>query len=116
MGSLSQLAALFMMAIVNFSSGQTILSNQTLDIGNDDPCAEELGVPSPSDNLSCEFVAPGGTRCYSRSELCNGNPICLTGSDEGTNIAALDCKIMLFSIDNKGIDTRKLIKPPPSNF
>ena len=62
----------------------------------------ELGVASPSDNLSCEFVAPGGTRCYFRSELCNGdlgvsgatplNRICLTGSDEGANIAALDCK------------------------
>ena len=70
--------------------------------GTDDPCAVELGVPSPSDNLSCEFVVPGGTRCYPREELCNGdmavdgatpfNRICFTGSDEGANIAALDCK------------------------
>ena len=69
-----------------------ILEPQARDIATDDPCAADLGVASPSDNLSCEFVAPGGTFCYSRSQLCNGNPICLTGSDEGTNIAALDCK------------------------
>lgn len=97
MGSLVSQLPLFILIFVKFSSGQIVLSNQTLEIGNDDPCAEELGVPSPSDNLSCEFVAPGGTRCYSRSELCNGNPICFTGSDEGTNIPALDCKIMLFT-------------------
>ena len=95
MGFLSQLA-LIVLAVVKFSSGQTVPpSNQTLDIGNDDPCAEELGVSSPSDNLSCEFVVPGGMRCYSRSELCNGDQICLTGSDEGDNIAALDCKIAI---------------------
>ena len=83
------------LAIVEFTTGQT---NQTLAIGNDDPCAADLGVPSPSDNLSCEFVPPGGgTFCYSRSELCNGDPICLTGSDEGANIAALDCEITVYS-------------------
>lgn len=76
-----------------------------ISIGVDDPCAAELGVSSPSDNLSCEFVAPGGTRCYRREELCNGdlavegatpfNRVCLTGSDEGANIAALDCKFAI---------------------
>ena len=76
---------------------------ESVMFGTDDPCAAELGVASPSDNLSCEFVAPGGTRCYFRSELCNGdlgvdgatpfNRVCLTGSDEGANIAALDCKL-----------------------
>ena len=69
------------------------LEPQARDIATDDPCAADLGVASPSDNLSCEFVDPnGGTFCYSRSELCDNSPICLTGSDEGTNIAALDCK------------------------
>ena len=76
-----------------------------IPIGTDDPCAAELGVSSPSDNLSCEFVSPGGTRCYFRAELCNGdmavegatpfNRVCLTGSDEGANIAALDCKFAI---------------------
>ena len=95
MGFPSQLA-LIVLAVVKFSCGQTVpLSNQTLDIGNHDPCAEELGVSSPSDNLSCEFVSPGGMGCYSRSELCNGDRICLTGSDEGDNIATLDCKIAM---------------------
>ena len=88
------------LTIVEFGSGQT---NQTLAIGNDDPCAAELGVPSPSDNLSCEFVAPGGTFCYSRAELCNGDPICLTGSDEGANIAALDCKITIATMMMVGV-------------
>ena len=71
------------------------LEPQARDIASDDPCAAELGVASPSDNLSCEFVAPGGTRCYFRDELCNDNNICLTVSDEGDNIAALDCKFCM---------------------
>ena len=100
MGSFFKIALLVLSFI---SSGQAQMPPpQAQTIGNDDPCAAELGVASPSDNLSCEFVAPGGTRCYFRSELCNGdlgvagaqpiNRTCLTGSDEGANIAALDCK------------------------
>ena len=85
MGYLCRLALLVLAVI---SSGQA----QDLTIANDDPCAADLGVPSPSDNLSCEFVTPGGTFCYLRSELCNGASVCFTGSDEGANIAALDCK------------------------
>ena len=65
------------------------LPPQTREIGRDDPCAAELGVASPSDNLSCEFIEP---ICYPREELCDGNRDCLTGSDEGDNIPALDCK------------------------
>ena len=80
--------ALLVLAVI--SSGQA----QNMRIANDDPCAANLGVASPSDNLSCEFVAPGGTFCYERDELCNGASACLTGSDEGANIAALDCKFV----------------------
>ena len=93
--------ALLVLAFV--SGGLSQIPDQAQMIGNDDPCAAELGVVSPSDNLSCEFVAPGGTRCYFRSELCNGdlgvagatpfNRVCFTGSDEGANIAALDCEL-----------------------
>ena len=72
------------------------LEPQAQIIASDDPCATDLGVASPSDNLSCEFIPPGGgTFCYPRDELCNMNPICLTGSDEGANIAALDCKFCM---------------------
>lgn len=71
------------------------LESQAQIIASDDPCATDLGVASPSDNLSCEFVQAGGTFCYSRDELCNMNPVCLTESDEGTNIAALDCKFCM---------------------
>ena len=83
---------LAILALTFISSGQAQLPDQARIIGEDDPCARELGVASPSDNLSCEFVAPGGTRCYFRSELCDGDQVCLTGSDEGANFAALDCK------------------------
>jgi hypothetical protein len=62
---------------------------QNFTIANDDPCAQQLGVPTPSDNISCEFG--GGVTCYLRSELCDGTTFCPTGSDEGENIAALDC-------------------------
>ena len=65
------------------------LPPQTSAIGRDDPCAAELGVASPSDNLSCEF---GETRCYRREQLCDGNGDCFNGSDEGFNILALECK------------------------
>jgi hypothetical protein len=93
--------ALLVLAVL--FSGQVQAQITTVDqlepearaIATDDPCAADLGVASPSDNLSCEFVAPGGTFCYSRDQLCNGSPICLTGSDEGTNIAALDCKFCM---------------------
>ena len=83
--------ALLVLAVISSGQAQN-LAMQTLTIGNDDPCASELGVLSPSDNLSCEFVHPGGTHCYLRSELCNGVSFCSTGSDEGDNIAALDCE------------------------
>ena len=80
-------------------NGQTQTINSTLpqirQIGEDDPCAAELGVPSLSDNLSCEFAPQGFARCYNRSELCNGDRFCFTGSDEGENIPALDCKFTL---------------------
>ena len=90
---------LFALAILSRGQAQILtiddLEPQARDIASDDPCAAELGVASPSDNLSCEFVVPGGTRCYFRDELCNDNNICLTGSDEGDNIAALDCKFCM---------------------
>ena len=104
MGRFPKLLALSVILVFT-SSGQAQLGipDQARIIGEDDPCAIELGVASPSDNLSCEIVAPGGgTRCYNRTELCNGdlsapgitpfNRVCFTGSDEGANIAALDCK------------------------
>ena len=89
-----QLACL-VLALICCAESQTIL-DEALDIGSADPCATELGVASPSDNLSCEIViAAGNTRCYNRSELCNSNTACVTGSDEGSNIAALDCKLII---------------------
>ena len=67
---------------------------QVLAIGNADPCAAEQDVTnSTSDNLSCII---GETRCFNRSELCNGNPFCLFHTDEGGTFPTryqLDCKL-----------------------
>jgi hypothetical protein len=71
------------------------LEPQARAIATDDPCAADLGVPSPSDNLSCDLV--GTLICYTRNELCNdpGNPICSSGLDEGINFSSLDCKFCM---------------------
>ena len=83
-----------------FSKGQAqdIISPQVRQIGEDDPCASELEVATPSDNLSCE-IFNGETNCYLRAELCNGSPVCLTGSDEGANVAALNCMPLTCTIN-----------------
>jgi len=64
-------------------------------IGSTDPCLA-IGF---NDNLSCEIsldpLVP--LVCYSRDQLCDGNDDCSTGSDEGENIAALECKSYFFS-------------------
>ena len=89
MGRILKLACL-VLALVCCGESQDI-PQEAEDIGNDDPCASILGVASPSDNLSCEFSS-GDTECYFLSDLCNGINDCFTMSDEGNNIAALDCK------------------------
>ena len=59
------------------------------------PCeapGEDPNPNDPEDNLSCPFTT-NALVCYSRAELCNGGtPFCSGGSDEGLNLAALDCK------------------------
>ena len=89
MGCLTVLAVLVLAIVASVQA-------QDLTIANDDPCAARLGQDSPSDNLSCEF-STGDLECYPRSQLCNGVSFCLTGSDEGDNIAALDCKLKAHS-------------------
>ena len=101
---LIQQLTLLVLALICSAQAQ-IVPNEARRIGEADRCAAELRIASPSDNLSCEVAIPGGTRCYFRSELCNGdlgvagatpfNRVCLTGSDEGANIAALDCKLFV---------------------
>ena len=102
--SMEYFLKLLVLAFISNNGQAQSIPPEATRISEDDPCAAELGVTSPSDNLSCEFVVPGGTRCYFRSELCNGdlgvpgaqpfNRVCFTGSDEGANIAALDCKFI----------------------
>ena len=66
------LVVAFLLAGLQLSSGQ----------GN-------LDLPCGDDNLSCETTDV----CYPRSELCDGDPFCPTGSDEGgATIIQLDCK------------------------
>lgn len=83
METLHKLLTLSSLMMLNFiHSGQAVTrtNHQVMAIGHDDPCADELGVDSPSDNLSCPF---GERECYNRSELCNGNHFCSSGYDEG---------------------------------
>ena len=75
---------------------------QSLTIGNDLPCEEPGEDPDPNhdrDNLSCPLLDPNELQCYSRDMLCDGNEDCcvmatktaMCGSDEGTNLVALEC-------------------------
>ena len=66
---------------------------QSFSIGNDLPC-EDRDDPDPNndrDNLSCPLLDPNELQCYSRDMLCDGNEDCDGGSDEGTNLVALEC-------------------------
>ena len=75
-----------LMMLNSINSGQAVIRkyHQAVAIGNRDPCAAELGVDSPSDNLYCLFRAVRGKdNCYNRSELCNGNQFCDGALDEG---------------------------------
>ena len=67
---------------------------QRFSIGNDLPCEEPGEDPDPNndrDNFSCPLVDPNALQCYSRDMLCDGNEFCDGGSDEGTNLVALEC-------------------------
>ena len=63
-------------------------------IGNSLPC-EAPGVdPDPNndrDNLSCPIQDQSVLSCYSMDEICNGEPFCLGGADEGSTTASLRC-------------------------
>ena len=63
-------------------------------IGNSRPC-EQLGSDhnssNPTDNLSCPNINPNILECYRRDQLCNGLDDCTGGSDESTNLVALQC-------------------------
>ena len=83
MKTILKLLTLSSLMMLNFiHSGQAVnRTNHLVEmIGNDDPCADELGVDSPSDNLSCPF---GEKMCFNRSELCNNNFFCESAADEG---------------------------------
>lgn len=84
METILKLFTLSSMMILNFIlSGQAVTrtNHQAMTIGNNDPCALELGTDSPSDNLFCPIDHEKG--CFNQSELCNGNQFCTYGFDEG---------------------------------
>ena len=79
-----------LLAVVRRTAGQGI-------IGGSLPCEGPGQNPDPNndaDNLSCPNTDQTILQCYSEAELCNDNtmPFCDGGSDEGTNLVALDCK------------------------
>ena len=58
------------------------------------PCEAPGEDPDPNDpenNFSCPIQDQTILECYSRAELCNGNPFCMGGSDEGTDLVSLEC-------------------------
>lgn len=76
---------------------QRTVVGQDLRVGNDRPCQAPDIDPDPNsdeDNLSCPHwhLDQSVVQCYPRDELCNANPFCSGGSDEGANLSvALDC-------------------------
>ena len=103
MDTILQLLTISSLMMLNFiPSGQAVIriNHQVVTIGNRDPCAAELGVDSPSDNLYCPVRAlRSNNYCYNRSELCNGNQFCFGKFDEGNPFFdfilpnRLDCKL-----------------------
>lgn len=77
------LKVISLLGLINFSAGQA-------PIAFDDICQREQ---STVDNLSCPRIDEV-LECYNRSELCDGTPFCNGGSDEGTNLLALDCELI----------------------
>ena len=63
-----------------------------------DPCAAELGIAAAtSDNLACfvELVdqAPS-SRCFNRSNICDGEIFCSNGTDEGMGFTSSQSRIV----------------------
>ena len=64
-----------------------------------------LERPCGEDNLSCPRIGNLSQiplQCFTRQELCNGIDFCSSGTDEGTDIASLKCKMayfLLFKLD-----------------
>ena len=83
-----------LLAVVQRTVGQSLI------IGNDLPCEQPGEDPDPNndrDNLSCPRL-DGVLQCYSRDMLCDGVQFCQGGSDEGTNLNALECGKLFFTI------------------
>ena len=69
-------------------------------IGRAFPCQAPGSDPDQNfaeDNLSCPNTDQSILDCYSRTELCNAVEFCDGGSDEGTNIVALECSKFSYS-------------------
>ena len=66
--------------------------------------------PCGVDNLSCPNTDPTILECYTRNELCNDFVDCVGGSDEGTDLVSLDCKLLFLLPDS---DRRTLYSVVP---
>lgn len=58
----------------------------------------QIGTYKPCgvDNLSCPRLNDSfPLECYTRGMLCDGDNFCTGGSDEGENLVALDCELLL---------------------
>ena len=69
-------------------------------IGRAFPCqtpGEDPDQNFAEDNLSCPNLDQNQLDCYSRAELCDGDPFCTGSSDEGIDIVALECSKSSYS-------------------
>lgn len=77
----------FLLAVARRAVGQDLL------IGNWRPCQDPGSDPdpdNPTDNLSCPRL-DSILQCYPLSQLCNRVQDCDGGSDEGSDLVALEC-------------------------
>ena len=84
-----------LLAVVQRTVGQNLIT------GNDLPCQQPGEDPDPNndrDNLSCPLLDPNELQCYSMTMLCDGNQDCVGGSDEGTDLVALECGKLQFNV------------------
>ena len=83
----------FSLNIISIFLASATRSAGQAPIATDNVC---LRLQNVSDNLSGppSLESDGLLRCYSQNELCNQVQFCSTGSDEGNNVVALDCKFL----------------------
>ena len=83
---------LLLFAVLSIVCRRTFAQDEI--IGNSRPCERPGNDPdpnNPTDNLSCPNLDPNTLQCYRQDQLCDGVTNCIGGSDESTDLVALQC-------------------------